>query len=99
MRYLLFALPALCAAPAALHAQTMVPKLDTPGRKGELARAERKRAEERFDGYDTNKDGKLSREEVNGRSSYLIENFDKPDADKDGFLSWEEFLGHNRWPK
>ena len=60
---------------------------------------EKKRAEERFDSFDTNKDGKLSREEVTGRSSYLTENFDKLDADKDGFLSWEEFLGHNRWPK
>ncbi len=77
----------------------MIPKLDASGHKGDLARAEKQRAEERFDASDTNKDGKLSREEVTNRSSYLTENFDKLDADKDGFLSWEEFLGHNRWPK
>ena len=99
MRYLVLILLALCAAPGALQAQTLIPKLDAPGHKGDLARAEKKRAEERFDGYDTNKDGKLAREEVTNRSSYLTENFDKLDANKDGFLSWEEFLGHDRWPK
>jgi len=99
MRYFLLVLLALCAAPGALQAQTMVPKLDAAGHKGDLARAEKKRAEERFDSFDTNKDGKLSLEEVTGRSSYLTENFDKLDRNKDGFLSWEEFLGHDRWPK
>lgn len=99
MRYLVLILLALCVAPGALQAQTMIPKLDAPGRKGDLARAEKQRAAERFDAFDANKDGKLSREEVANRSSYLTENFDKLDADKDGFLSWEEFLGHNRWPK
>lgn len=99
MRYLLLALMALCAAPGALQAQTMIPKLDDPGRKGDLARAEKQRAAERFDSFDQNKDGKLAREEVADKSAYLTENFAKLDADKDGFLSWEEFLGHNRWPK
>mgnify|MGYP000453626580 CR=1 FL=1 len=50
-------LATLCVAPGALQAQTMVPKLDAPGHKGDLARAEKKRAEERFDVFDTNKDG------------------------------------------
>lgn len=89
----------LYAASAVAHAQTIVPKLDTPGHKGDIARAEKKRAEERFDGFDQNKDGKLSREEVAGRSAYLTDNFDKLDLNKDGFLSWEEFVGHDRWPK
>jgi EF hand len=99
MRYLLLALMALCAVPGALQAQTMIPKLDDPGRKGDLARAEKQRAAERFDSFDQNKDGKLAREEVASKSAYLTENFVKLDADKDGVLSWEEFLGHNRWPK
>lgn len=80
-------------------AQTMIPNLDDPGHKGDLARAEKKKAVARFDAMDANKDGKLSREEVAQRSNYLSSNFDKLDKDKDGFLSWEEFLGHNRWPK
>lgn len=99
MRYLVLMLLALFVAPGALRAQTMIPKLDEPGRKGDLARAEKQRAAERFDAFDANKDGKLSREEVAGRSGYLADNFDKLDADKDGFLGWEEFLGHDRWPK
>lgn len=100
MRYLFPALMAFCIAlPGTPLAQSIVPKLDTSGQKGDIARAQKKRAEERFDGFDQNKDGKLSREEVTGRSSYLTENFDKLDRDKDGLLSWEEFLGHDRWPK
>lgn len=90
---------ALCCAPGALQAQTIVPKLDEPGHKGDIARAQKQRAADRFDGFDKNKDVKLSREEVASSSSYLTENFDKLDADKDGFLSWEEFIGHKRWPK
>jgi hypothetical protein len=64
-----------------------------------MARAEKKKAEARFDAMDGNKDGKLSRDEVAGRSEYLASNFDKLDGNKDGSLSWEEFLGHTRWPK
>lgn len=100
MRNFFLVLMAICVAlPGALQAQTIVPKLDTPGQKGDIARAQKKRAEERFDGFDKDKDGKLSREEITGKSDYLTQNFDKLDANKDGFLSWEEFLGHNRWPK
>jgi len=97
MRYLLLAMLALFVAPGVLQAQTMIPKLDTPGHKGDLARSQKQRAAERFDGFDTNKDGKLAREEIAKKSAYLAENFDKLDGDKDGLLSWEEFLGHNRW--
>lgn len=99
MRFPVLMLLALLVAPGALQAKTVIPELDEPGRKGDVARAEKQRAVARFDAFDANKDGKLSREEVTGRSSYLTENFDKLDADKDGFLSWEEFLGHDRWPK
>lgn len=77
----------------------MIPKLEEPGHKGDLARAEKRRAAERFDTFDQDKNGSLSREEVAGHSGYLSDNFDKLDANKDGQLSWEEFLGHNRWPK
>lgn len=83
----------------AAGAQTLVPKLDQEGRKGDVARIMKEKAVARFDGADTDKDGKLSREEVAKHSAYMAENFNKLDADKDGFLSWEEFVGHNRWPK
>lgn len=99
MRTLVLALLVLAATPEMLRAQTMIPKLDDAGHKGDLARAEKQRAAERFDGHDQDKSGSLSREEVAGRSAYLTDNFDKLDANKDGQLSWEEFLGHNRWPK
>lgn len=99
MRYLAVFVLALCAGAGAIHAQSMVPSLDEPGHKGDLARAARSKAAAQFDGTDVDKDGKLSRAEVARQSRYLMDNFDKLDKDKDGTLSWEEFLGHNRWPK
>lgn len=99
MRYLALVLLALTALPGAGQAQTMIPRLDEAGHKGDLARAAKQRSATQFDGTDEDKDGKLSRTEVEKKSRYLTDNFDKLDANKDGFLSWEEFLGHNRWPK
>jgi hypothetical protein len=99
MRRSIFVFLVLCAASTTAHSQSLIPNLDAPGARGDLARAEKKKAEARFDATDTNKDGKLSREEVKDKSEFLTNNFDKRDADKDGFLNWEEFLGHNRWPR
>lgn len=89
----------LCAVSTSALSQSVIPALDAPGARGELARAEKKKSEARFDAMDTDKDGKLARQEVEGKSDYLTKNFDKLDADKDGFLNWVEFLGHNRWPR
>lgn len=89
----------LLAGQGAAHAQTIVPKLDEAGRKGDVVRNAREKALAQFDTADANKDGKLSKEEVAGHFRYMADNFGKHDADKDGFLSWEEFVGHNRWPK
>lgn len=80
-------------------AQTMVPKLDQEGRKGDVARLAKQRAQERFAALDKDKDGRLSRPEVEQESAYLAENFAERDTSKDGYLSWEEFVGHNRWEK
>jgi len=81
------------------YAQTMIPKLDKEGRPGDVARQAKQQAIERFDAIDENKDGKLSREEIEKHSHYLFEKFDERDKDRDGFLGWEEFVGHDRWPR
>lgn len=99
MRYLAVLLLTLCAGLGVASAQTIVPKLDDQGRKGDVARKAKEKATAQFDAADADKDGKLSREEVAKHFRYMSDNFDKHDADKDGFLSWEEFIGHNRWPK
>jgi Ca2+-binding EF-hand superfamily protein len=77
----------------------MVPKLDVEGRRGDVARLAKQRALEKFDAADTDKDGKLSRQEVEESFSYLAEKFIALDKNGDGFLSWEEYVGHDRWPK
>lgn len=87
------------AVPAVAYAQSRIPSLDREDRLGEVGRAARQKAVERFDGADANKDCKLSREEAAGRSPYLADNFEQLDKDRDGFLSWEEFIGHDRWKK
>jgi len=84
---------------SAARSQSIVPKLDQEGRKGEMARLAKEKAARRFDAMDTDKDGRLSREEVAATSPYLGENFEKLDKNHDSFLSWEEFVGHNRWEK
>lgn len=80
-------------------AQTIVPRLDEPGTKGDIARKMKEKSAAQFDTADTNKDSRLSKEEVSKISDFYANNFEKHDKDKDGFLSWEEFVGHNRWPK
>ena len=80
-------------------AQTTIPALDQDGRKGDMARRAKDQAVAKFNAADGDKDGKLSREEVEKAFPYMAENFTKLDKDGDGFLSWEEFVGHNRWPK
>ena len=45
------------------------------------------RRERNFARRDTNKDGRISREEFNGNAA----NFDRRDSNKDGFISREEF--------
>lgn len=86
-----------CATAA--HAQSVIPKLDQEGRKGDMARLAKEQAVAKFDAADADKDGKLSKDEAAKASPYLAENFDKRDSNKDGFISWEEYVGHDRWPK
>jgi hypothetical protein len=90
---------ALLLFAASSTAQTMVPKLDQEGRRGDVARQAKQQAMEKFDAADTNKDGKLSREELEKSAPYLAEKFNERDKDGDGFLSWEEYIGHDRWPR
>jgi hypothetical protein len=89
----------LLAAAGFAHAQTVVPKLDQEGRKGDMARLAHKQAQDKFNSADANKDERISKEEAAATLPYVAENFAKYDKDKDGLLTWEEFVGHNRWKK
>jgi Ca2+-binding EF-hand superfamily protein len=84
---------------SSIEAQTMIPKIDQEGRRGEVARLAKQRAMEKFDTADENKDGKLSRQELEKNFPYLVEKFNERDKDRDGFLSWDEYIGHDRWPR
>ncbi|HJV25424.1 MAG TPA: hypothetical protein VJ673_07045 [Aromatoleum sp.] len=80
-------------------AQTLIPSLERQDHVGDLGRAAREKAVARFDGADADKDGRLSKAEVEGRLTYVAENFDRLDTNHDGYLSWQEFIGHDRWKK
>lgn len=99
IRTVLLALLLGSAAFTSANAQTMVPKLDQEGRKGDVARLARQKAVERFNAADTDKDGRLSQQEAAKDSPYLAEKFSERDTNHDGYLSWEEYVGHNRWEK
>ena len=94
-----FSILAALLGSGAAQAQSTIPKLDQEGRKGDMARLAKEQAVAKFNAADTDKDGKLSKDEAGKSSPYLAENFDKRDTDRDGFLSWEEYVGHDRWPK
>ena len=98
---LLAALPAWAADEAAKKetVESIVPGLDQAGRKGDIARLAKEKAQARFDAADADHDGKLSREELLRDHPYMVQNFDKLDLDHDGFLNWEEYVGHKRWSK
>lgn len=89
----------LLAAAGIAHAQTVVPKLDQDGRKGDMARLAHKQAQDKFNTADANKDERISKEEAASTLPYVAEHFERYDKDKDGLLTWEEFVGHNRWKK
>lgn len=80
-------------------AQTIVPKLDQEGRKGDVARLVKQKAVDQFNAIDKNKDGRLSPDEVAQNAPYLAEKFPERDINRDGYLSWEEYVGHNRWDR
>lgn len=91
---------ALAALPAAAQRQKSgVPDLNEDNHKGEMARMAQKKAEERFDTADADKDGVLSRAEVAKHLPFIDQNFERYDKNKDGALSWEEFVGHDKWKR
>ena len=85
--------------PLGASAQTVVPKLDQEGRKGDIARMVHDKAAAQFDTADGDKDNRLTREEVAQVSPHKGENFTQYDHDQDGYVTWEEFVGHDRWKK
>lgn len=91
-----FLLACICTS---ANAQTMVPKLDQEGRKGDVARLAKQKAQERFLAIDKDNDGRISRTEAEMNAPYLAEKFKERDVNADGTLSWEEFVGHNRWER
>lgn len=83
----------------AQRTKTIVPDLDTEGHKGDMARAAKKKANERFDKFDENGNGVLEKSELETHAPYKAKNIEKYDTDGDGALTWQEFVGHDRWER
>lgn len=83
----------------AQRTKTVVPEIDAEGHKGDMARAAQKKANERFDKADADKDGFVTKDEAAATLPFIAENFEKYDKNKDGKMSWEEYLGHDKWKR
>lgn len=90
---------ALPAAGFAQRQKSIVPDLETEGHKGDMARAAQKKANERFDKADEDKDGFITKEEAVKHLPYVAENLGKFDKNTDGKLTWEEYIGHDKWKR
>jgi Ca2+-binding EF-hand superfamily protein len=64
-------------------------KIDPAALKAERERIVAERVKKIFDHLDTNRDGKISKDEAKG---LIKEHFDKIDRNGDGFISYEELL-------
>jgi Ca2+-binding EF-hand superfamily protein len=64
-------------------------KLDAKALKTEADNILRERVKAAFERLDTNKDGKISKDEAKG---LIKEHFDKIDTNKDGFIDFDELL-------
>jgi len=64
-------------------------KIDPEALKAEGDRILRQRLQDVFTRLDTNKDGKISKEEARG---LIKEHFDRLDTNKDGFIAFDELL-------
>jgi Ca2+-binding EF-hand superfamily protein len=64
-------------------------KIDPTALKAEADKIINERVKAVFDRLDTNKDGKISKEEAKG---LIKEHFDKIDTNKDGFIEFDELL-------
>lgn len=92
---------ALSMAPALAQrgVKSVVPDLEAEGHRGDMARAAQKKANERFDKADDDKDGFISKDEAAAHLPFVAEKFESYDKSKDGKLSWEEFIGHDKWKR
>ena len=91
---------AASADPKPPKSGTGIPKDDDQSRRGDMLRAAKKKAEERFSGADTDKDGFLGKAEVSAAGlDFVNENFAEYDSNSDGKISREEFLSFKRKSK
>lgn len=79
--------------------KSVVPDLEAEGHRGDMARAAQKKANERFDKADDDKDGFISKDEATAHLPFIAEKFESYDKNKDGKLTWEEFIGHDKWKR
>ena len=97
--FLAAALIPVSGAYAQRGTKSIVPEENAEGHKGDMARAVVKKANERFDKADADKDGLISKDEATSTLPAVAENFAKYDKNNDGKLTWEEFVGNDKWKR
>ncbi len=78
--------------------RTVIPDVNTPGHRGDIARKILARSSEQFLNADTNRDYLISVDEAGQHLPHVSREFSRYDRNQDGSLTWQELLGHDEWP-
>ena len=78
--------------------KTIVPDINAPGHRGDIARRVLARTSEQFLNADMNRDYLISAEEARQHLPHVSKEFSRYDRNQDNHVSWPELLGHDEWP-
>ena len=78
--------------------RTVVPDINAPGHRGDLARRVLARTSEQFLNADMNRDYLISVDEAEQHFPHVSKEFSRYDRNQDGSVTWQELLGHDEWP-
>ena len=78
--------------------KTVVPDINAPGHRGDIARRVLARTSEQFLNADINRDYLISVDEAGQHLPHVSKEFSRYDRNQDGSVTWQELLGHDEWP-
>ena len=78
--------------------KTVIPDINAPGHRGDIARRILARTSEQFLNADMNRDYLISVDEAGQHLPHVSREFSRYDRNQDGSLTWQELLGHDEWP-
>ena len=78
--------------------RNMIPDVNAPGHRGDIARRILAKSSEKFLNADMNRDYLISVDEAGQHLPHVSREFSRYDRNQDGSLTWQELMGHDEWP-